>query len=354
MSWDISLGLRRMRQAQRERQRQKTIIPVGGGSSACPRIYFLVPDYDTPSGGIRVMYRHVDILNASGTPAVVLHQKKGFRCTWFDNQTNVTSVEECSVGPADLLVVGELDVDHVAASPVGLRHVVLNQSGFLTWKYHEDRVRRHYASSPGLVGVVTVSEYARRLLKESFPGRRVERVRPSVDTKRFVPHTTTPPRRIAYMDRRGTEDVRLVLNVVRESKFLKGWEVRAVGELSHADVARELRESAIFLTTSYHEGFGLPPLEAMACGSYVVGYHGYGGLEFFDREYCSPVITGDVLGLAQELISVIKRDLYEPGWIRERALAASAHVRDRYSPMNEALDVTTVYSGLLLESQRRN
>ncbi|WP_174484061.1 hypothetical protein [methanotrophic endosymbiont of Bathymodiolus puteoserpentis (Logatchev)] len=48
-------------------------------------IYFLTPDYTHPSGGVHVIYRHVDILNAHGMKAYVLHTKPGFRCEWFAN-----------------------------------------------------------------------------------------------------------------------------------------------------------------------------------------------------------------------------------------------------------------------------
>jgi glycosyltransferase involved in cell wall biosynthesis len=55
-------------------------------------------------------------------------------------------------------------------------------------------------------------------------------------------------------------------------------------ELPIDRVAASLAESAIFLSLSYLEGLGLPPLEAMASGCVVVGYHGYGGLEYATQE----------------------------------------------------------------------
>ena len=46
-----------------------------------------------------------------------------------------------------------------------------------------------------------------------------------------------------------------------------------------------MRLATIFLTFSNQEGFGLPPVEAMACGCLVVGYHGHGGKEFLKPEW---------------------------------------------------------------------
>ena len=61
-----------------------------------PTVYFCLPDYDVPSGGFRVVYRHVDILNEAGIPAAVLHCRAGFRCTWFENQTRVVGSRSSS------------------------------------------------------------------------------------------------------------------------------------------------------------------------------------------------------------------------------------------------------------------
>ena len=52
-------------------------------------IYYRCPDKDYPVGGIRVIYRHVDLLNRNGFDAAVLHRLHPFRCTWFENETRV-------------------------------------------------------------------------------------------------------------------------------------------------------------------------------------------------------------------------------------------------------------------------
>lgn len=56
---------------------------------------------------------------------------------------------------------------------------------------------------------------------------------------------------------------------------------------SDADIARIYRESAIFISTSWMEGFGLPPLEAMACGCACIVSRSGGVNEFAkDNENC--------------------------------------------------------------------
>ena len=60
-------------------------------------------------------------------------------------------------------------------------------------------------------------------------------------------------------------------------------------------------QSAVFLSTCYYEGFNLPPLEAMSCAALVVGFHGYGGLEYATPDnglWCAQGDLQDCLGQA--------------------------------------------------------
>jgi len=60
-----------------------------GPASGNPALYYLVPHLPEPAGGVRVMYRQVDLLNEMGMRAAVLHDSEGFRAGWFVNDTNV-------------------------------------------------------------------------------------------------------------------------------------------------------------------------------------------------------------------------------------------------------------------------
>jgi len=59
---------------------------------------------------------------------------------------------------------------------------------------------------------------------------------------------------------------------------------KCIDKMGEIKVAETLGESTVFLSTSLYEGFGLPPIEAMACGCIVVGFHGYGGLEYVTKD----------------------------------------------------------------------
>ena len=95
-----------------------------------------------------------------------------------------------------------------------------------------------------------------------------------------------------------------VLQLARGRGLLEGWEVIELNGMTQAEVAAQLRTTKIFLAFTYQEGFGLPPAEAMACGNYVIGYHGFGGRELFHDEFSAPVETGDIVGYAKALLSM--------------------------------------------------
>jgi hypothetical protein len=52
-------------------------------------IYYFSPEAFEPTGGVQMMYRHVDILNQAGLQAYMLHPNPPFRCTWFENDTPI-------------------------------------------------------------------------------------------------------------------------------------------------------------------------------------------------------------------------------------------------------------------------
>jgi len=295
------------------------------------------------------MYRHVDILNDAGIRARVLHRRRGFRCTWFDNDTAVTSSEETEVGPDDTLVVGELDIDLVVGAARPVRHVVLNQSGHLTWQHRPEVVVSHYAAPRGLLGVVVVSDHSAAYVAHAYPEIPVVRVWNGVDPAVFHLGGGSD-RALGYHPRRGAGDADQVLHMLRARGKLGGWEVRRFEGMPQRDFARALRTTRVVLSTTYQEGFGLPIAEAMASGCVVVGYHGFGGQELMDPSFSVPVPTGDVLALATALEDVLEQDRLDPDWCTRRGASAARFIAGEYSLEREAASVVAAYRDLLSRS----
>jgi Glycosyl transferases group 1 len=348
---NVSTIVRSARAWRQRAARRRLTLRVTDRQVTEPTIYFMAPDFNHPFGGNRVIYRHVDILRAADIPAAVLHQKANFRYTWFASNTPVTDATTTPVGPEDLLVVPEVDVDVLVHRRAYPRHVVLNQNGYLTWVHDSDAVTAHYRSHRRPLAIVTTSQHTSEFARYAFPHLDVRQVCLSVDPDHFTPAEEEAPPRIAYMPRRGAADAAMVLRMLKTRDRLGGWEVRALSGLTEKQVAAELRSARVFLATSPREGFGLPPLEAMASGCYVVGYDAIGGKEFMRPEFSSPIEAGNVLRVAQAVETVLDRDVKEPGWLRTRGLSAALFVHSRYSPKREQEGVLAAYGDLLNASK---
>lgn len=315
-------------------------------------IYFLAPDQDTPIGGVRKLYRQVDILNRSGYSASILHEKPGFRCTWFANATRISYVPEVlGAGGSredDVLVLPEIHGPGAAGLAPGVSKVIFNQNCFYTFMGFslDSRDRRSPYLHPEVRAVMVVSEDSREYLEHAFPGLRVARIRNGIDTRLFAPGG--PRRRqIAFMLTKNPDDALQVVNILKFRGALDGWELAPIQGRSEAEVARVLRESSVFLSFGTREGFGLPPAEAMACGCVVVGYHGMGGREFFRPEFSYPVPIGDVLSFARTAERVLGEFRSAPERMERMGREAAAFIGDRYSYQAEERDIVDFWDHLL-------
>ncbi len=329
------------------RRRLRYAFPAVGPADGSPTIYFSVPDWNQPSGGLKVAYDHVQALNDAGVPARVLHQKSGFRLDWFDNDAPVTCVPNVTLGPDDVIVVAEVAVDVFIRSRCPARHIVLNQSGHLTFQTSADMVMDHMLTCERMLGSVVVSQHSAEYLRTAFPGRPVARARNAVDPSVFYPERPRPSRVLGYSLRRGRDDILQALSILEARGSLEGWEVREIAGADQRRYAKALAATRVLLSAPYQEGFGLPAAEAMACGAYVVGYDGFGGREYFRPEFSSPIATGDVLALAMATEDVLVRDREDPGWLDDRSVTAAAFIAEEYSPQRSALSVVDAYAAIL-------
>ncbi len=312
-------------------------------------VYFVAPDAQMPKGGVRRLYLWADVLNRRGIPSAIVHLRRGFRCRWFENSTPIVAAADLRLLPSDVLAVPEVFCPAITRLAPGVRKVIVNQGAYRTFsKFSLDRLRdgdvpyRH----PDVAAVLVVSDDSRRYLEHVFPQLVVHRVHLGIDPTLYHPPGQPPGHRIAYMPRKRKAEAKEVLQIVLLRGALEGWDVVPIDLRSEEDAARQLRESAIFLSFSEGEGFGLPPAEAMACGSIVIGFHGQGGSEFFDPRHCFPVTDGDVLGFAQTLEGVLTTFDAQAERYAEMGARASAFIRANYAPEQEADEVVAVFGPL--------
>lgn len=326
--------------------RQPPAMKVVAGSGA-PAVYYLAPDNQRPSGGIKVIYHHVDALNKMGVRAAVVHRQDGFRCTWFENTTQVISASDIRLHADDVLVVPECYGPTVHLLPPDLRKVVFNQGAHHTFdnvRLKETTPGAPYSALPNLVGFLTVSTDGAELLDLAFPDVSIGVARNVIDPKVFRPRTQAGARRVAYVPTRRTEELHQLLHILRARGIgpTGDWELVEIAGNTEAEVGDILRSSSIFMSLSDRDGFGLPPAEAMATGCYVVGYPGGGGREFFDPDHCTSV--QDSTGLVRGLLDAIDM---RPETRDDLGLKASARILGYYNEAGLSKDLEAFYGMLL-------
>jgi hypothetical protein len=347
-------------------------------------VYYLCPDGERPAGGVRTIYRHVDILRRHGIEAFVVHQRRGYRCTWFHNETPVLSwagprgpassltrrvtrrlghrsrgneqlrrPPSFPIDPEDVLVIPEVFGPRLAEIAPGIAKVIFNQNVFLTFQgYPHDLRDVHFPyNHPEVVATIVASEYGLRFLEHVFPDKPVFRVRCSVDPALFR-FDEAKRAQIAYMPRRNRRDALRVLAILAARRRLDGYKLVEISGMTEEAVAFELRRSLVFLSLSYQEGFGLPSAEAMACGAIVVGYDGCGGQEYLLPHVAFPVPTADVLAFANMLEHVLTLNKERPQELRDRAHEASAFIRSAYGPEREEEELLAAWGQILADPGR--
>ena len=314
-----------------------------------PSAWFICPDFGRPSGGIRKLYRSVDILNDAGLQAAIVHKQPGFRCTWFDHRTRVISSSRAVVSQRDVIVVPEIYGRSICNLPKGIRQIIFNQGAYLMLDalISEPSSAAPYIDNPDLAAVLVVSEDSAAVVKYAFPGVQVRRIRHGIDPAIYHPPADPKNRRIAYMPRRRAHETAQVLDLLKLRGVLDGWEVIAIDRRSEAEVADLLRTTQIFLSFSQREGFGLPPVEALACGCLVVGYHGFGGREFFREPFAVAVDDGDVVAFARAVEDIIRLIDNDPTNMAAASAAGARFVLDRYNRDAERQDLLDVFVPLL-------
>ena len=348
----ISVAVRRLARRAGISRHQDTVpmlksAPHSAGTP--PTAWFICPDFERPSGGIRKLYRSVDTLNDAGLQAAIVHTRPGFRCTWFDHRTRIISSSEAIVGQRDVIVVPEIYGPSICDLPPGVRKIIFNQGAYIMLNSLTAGrpAAAPYIDNPDLTAVLVISEDSAAVVEYVFPHVPVRRVRHGIDPALHHPPAYPKNRRIAYMSRRRAHEAAQVLELLKLRGALDGWEVIDIDRRTEAEVADLLRTSRIFLSFSRLEGFELPPLEALACGCLVVGYHGFGGREFFRSPFAIAIEDGDVVAFARAVEDVIRLINNDPASMAAASTAGVRFVLERYTRDAERKDLLEVFAPLL-------
>ena len=165
-----------------------------------PTIYVFAPDLNRPLGGMRMLYRHVDILNANGFQAYIVHSSPKFQIDWFEYSTPVLR-GAIQMQPEDIAVYPEIGGLKISEWAQGKRAVIFNQNCYYTFlKYPiEGRVKTPYTQAE-VIATIVVSEDSARYLQWAFPKLPIHRIRYSINPKLYYPQEKK--QQICFMPRK--------------------------------------------------------------------------------------------------------------------------------------------------------
>jgi L-malate glycosyltransferase len=345
------------------------------------RITFVLP-FVNLTGGIRVLLQYANALHDEGHAVIVVYPLWPYRYHY----SRATQVEEFRKAVGAAPRVGWCDLRcrllrvPVIANPfVPGGDVIVATSwptAYAVARLHRSRGVKvhavfHHESGTGpedrIRGVyrlpfrrLTFSEQVRDLLQRQFECTISDVVPNGIDTTAFFPDGAREPRSVLmlYHDdprkgaaegiealtrlRRRLPDVRVRMCGTVLPRRLPSW-VEFEFHPTDADLRRRYSTSTAFLYPSRDEGFGLPPLEAMACGCPTVTT-AVGAVPEFAADGRNALIVQprDVEGMAARLERLI---VDAP--LRGALSACGLETASRYSLQN----VTPLFRNAILRAQ---
>lgn len=251
-----------------------------------------------PVGGIKVIYQHCIILKKLGYdvyPVLMGSYHGDFYGYNLQTISHADAIEK--MDSSDVVVATEFEPYQGLFFYDAIKVLfVQNWLGVLTRLNAKDKGNNYLAM--GYDHVITCSDYCTSYVKKemNIPASTVTN---GIDLAKFYPKSENRVNnRILAMSRKNPEDLKKIIKMMDGSVF----EFKIVDGLTEPELIKEYQAADIFLATGYPEGFGLPPLEAMACGCVVVGFTGGGGKEFMHENKTAFVADdGDVNAIVAQL-----------------------------------------------------
>jgi glycosyltransferase involved in cell wall biosynthesis len=271
------------------------------------RIIYGAPSTNTPAGGVKVIYRHSEILRKLGISSFIWHPgNTQFKCTWFENSIDTIGTEELSP-ETDFMIIPEIWASSYVSmlKKLGFRVAIFVQNCYYTHvnlnSENPSAIAEAYRDADLILSISQdSSEYMANIFK--VPAEKIVLQRYSIDTSLFHPNKKS--KLITYMPRKMGQHSARVVSVLN-TLIPKEWQIRALDSMNEREVASNLAESIIFLAFSEFEGLPVPPVEAALSGNIVIGYHGQGGREYWNEPSFISIEQGDIQHFINKTMEII-------------------------------------------------
>ncbi|MFK8289716.1 glycosyltransferase [Capnocytophaga canimorsus] len=342
------------------------------------KIYFVCPNNKQATGGVKQIYRQVEILSKNGFNTCVLHEKIGKKEKWFDSaeipieyspllfkqlkymfykrkikfidQIKLFFLEKRSkkIEKNAILVLPEIYGDCIHRIEPSVKKVIFNQGCYLTFSGYS--INKDYEVTPynhtDTLATIVASHDAFNYLTFAFAQVNIQKITLGINDRIFN-YSTGKQKQICFMPRKLTNDLTQVINILKQRGLKEDWKLVPIDNKSEKEVAEIMKKSIFFLNFNRCEGFGLPAVEAMACGCYIIGYHGQGGKEYFNPDFSFIIEDGNIIQYVQKIEEMIRLYELNPEKILQKGKQASEFALSNYSLEIEEKQTVSVWKKII-------
>lgn len=273
-----------------------------------------------PVGGVKVILQHCLILKELGYD-VKLIKLGDYEGNFFNFDVDIYKYSDVafSMSPESIVVIPECCPGYQDYFNK-YKKVLFAQNtriyGGVTHSYFD--IDKSFVDN-GFVKIMTCSDFVANALSKE-PLESVSIINNFIDQKKFIYKSEyRVENRVLALPRKNAKDIEKIISLANGL----GYDFVFADALTESELIDEYHKADIFLASGYPEGFGLPPLEAMACGAVVVGFTGGGANEFMIHKKTALVAKdGDVDKVAGYLAE-LKKDIELKENIRKGGLNIS-------------------------------
>lgn len=269
------------------------------------RILYTALGLNEPSGGIRVLYRHVELLRSSGYNALIWDPKEHTPINWFETSVPVVHSDTIELDETDIIVIPEVLIyDNFDPAP-GCRKIIYNQGHFLTFRtVPMDRYPKWDPVPAMWVSSLASYDVMQRLI-HGLPVESVHLIPHGIDTQVFRP-AGKREKKIVWMPQKRPDEAQVLHALFTTDSRFDGAALNAICGSTQQATATELGSASVFLALGHREGFGMPIAEALASGCAVVGYPAGGGAELFEAPGTHPIQESDAIAIVEKTAEILK------------------------------------------------
>jgi len=231
---------------------------------------------------------------------------KNFKYKWFDNKVNIKQNFDFDK-KRDFIILPEIFA-HIADELLiknKINYAIFVQNGYVINSTNDEKkLLKVYKNAKF---ILSSSGDTSECIKLKFPKLKLKILKVSYCINFGKVNFKLKKNMITYSSRKLPHHSNLVISYLKPH-LPKKWTLQNLHNLSNKEFMTLIKRSKIFLSFSYLEGLGLPPVEAALAGNQVIGYTGEGGNEYWKKPLFTKINSGEINIFVKTILKRIIKD----------------------------------------------